>query len=130
MVVAQHKKFKPDDMAAIPPDGVFVPVPTFFTPASKASLQPAVDVETQVAHSIHLAKRGITGLVLLGSTGEAIALSRSERFDLVSGVRKGLDAAGFKDYPIMAGVLINSLDEALEWLGDFQKAGAQWGMSR
>ncbi|KAF2098093.1 aldolase [Rhizodiscina lignyota] len=115
-------------MAAIPPDGVFVPVPTFFKPASKASLQAAVDVETQVAHSIHLAKCGITGLVLLGSTGEAIALSRSERFDLVSGVRKGLDAAGFKDYPIMAGVLINSLDEALEWLGDFQKAGAQWGL--
>lgn len=116
-------------MVAIPPDGVFVPVPTFFKPASKSSLQPAIDVETQVAHSVHLAKCGITGLVLLGSTGEAIHLSRTERYELVAGVRKGLDEAGFKDYPIMAGVLINSLDEALEWLADFQRAGAQWGMS-
>ena len=114
--------------AAVPPDGVFVPVPTFFKPASKSSLQPAIDVETQVAHSVHLAKCGITGLVLLGSTGEAIHLSRTERYELVAGVRRGLEEAGFKDYPIMAGVLINSLDEALEWLGDFQKAGAQWGI--
>lgn len=55
-------------------------------------------------------------------------MSRSERFDLVSGVRKGLDEAGFPDYPIMAGVLTNSVEEVLEWLGDFHKAGAQWGM--
>ena len=79
-------------------------------------------------HSVHLAKNGIRGLVLLGSTGEAIHLSRTERFDLISGVRKGLTEAGFPDYPIMAGVLTNSVDEALEWLGDSKKAGAQWGL--
>jgi 2-keto-3-deoxy-L-rhamnonate aldolase len=28
----------------------------------------------------------------------------------------------------MAGVLTNSVDEVLEWLGDSQKAGAQWGL--
>lgn len=113
----------------IPPDGVFVPVPTFYQEASATNtLQPAVDVAAQVKHSIHLAQSGITGLVLLGSTGEAIHLSKAERFDLVSGVRKGLDEAGFKDYPIMAGVLINSVDEVLEWLDDFAKAGAQWGL--
>ncbi|KAK0625646.1 putative 4-hydroxy-2-oxoglutarate aldolase [Lasiodiplodia hormozganensis] len=115
--------------ARIPPDGVFVPVPTFFKPASSSSsLQPAVDVETQVAHSVHLARSGITGLVLLGSTGEAIHLSRAERRDFVGGVRKGLDAAGFPDYPIMAGVLTNSVDEVLEWLEDSRDAGAQWGL--
>ncbi|KAH6711977.1 hypothetical protein BKA61DRAFT_553240 [Leptodontidium sp. MPI-SDFR-AT-0119] len=111
-----------------PPDGVFVPVPTFFKPASPSTVQAAVDVETQVAHSIHLAKNGIRGLVLLGSTGEAIHLSRSERFDLISGVRKGLTEAGYPDYPIIAGVLINSVEEALEWLEDAKKAGAQWGL--
>ncbi|KAF2000506.1 dihydrodipicolinate synthetase family protein [Amniculicola lignicola CBS 123094] len=113
---------------ASPPTGVFVPVPTFFKPATKSTLQAAIDVETQVAHSIHLAKNGVRGLVLLGSTGEAIHMSRQERFDMVSGVRKGLDEAGIKDYPIMAGVLVNSVDEVLEWLGDFKKAGAQWGL--
>lgn len=112
-----------------PPTGVFVPVPTFFRPASATqTLQPAIDVETQVAHSVHLAKNGIRGLVLLGSTGEAVHMSRQERFDLVSGVRKGLNDAGFPDYPIMAGVLVNSVDEVLEWLQDFKNAGAQWGL--
>jgi 2-keto-3-deoxy-L-rhamnonate aldolase len=116
-------------MTSAPPTGVFVPVPTFFKPASSStSLQPAVDVQTQVAHSIFLAKNGVRGLVLLGSTGEAIHMSRQERIDLVSGVRKGLDDAGFKDYPIMAGTLINSVDETLEWLGDLKSAGAQWGL--
>lgn len=66
--------------------------------------------------------------MLLGSTGEAIHMSRKERFDLISGVRKGLTDAGFPEYPIMAGVLINSVEEALEWLEDAQKAGAQWGL--
>ncbi|KAL1617834.1 hypothetical protein SLS54_007615 [Diplodia seriata] len=112
----------------IPPDGVFVPVPTFFKPRSSPSQQAAVDVETQVAHSVHLARSGITGLVLLGSTGEAIHLSRAERRDFLGGVRKGLEAAGFPDYPIMAGVLTNSVDEVQEWLEDSRDAGAQWGL--
>jgi 2-keto-3-deoxy-L-rhamnonate aldolase len=116
--------------ASIPQDGIFVPSPTFFKPFDTGSdtPHPAVDVETQAAHSVHLAKSGITGLVLLGSTGEAIHLTRQERFDLISGVRKGLDDAGFKEYPIMAGVLVNSTGEALEWLEDSKKAGAQWGL--
>ncbi|KUI53602.1 Putative 4-hydroxy-2-oxoglutarate aldolase, mitochondrial [Cytospora mali] len=113
-----------------PPTGVFVPVPTFLHSETLASkgLQPDVDVETQIKHSVFLAKNGIRGLVLLGSTGEAIHLSRQERFDLVAGCRKGLSDAGFADYPIMAGVLTNGIDEALEWLHDYAKAGAQWGL--
>ena len=114
----------------IPQDGIFVPSPTFYKALDKSSgsPHPAVDVETQVKHSVHLAKSGITGLVLMGSTGEAIHLTRQERFDIIAGVRKGLDDAGFKDYPIMAGVLVNGTEEALEWIQDAQKAGAQWGL--
>ncbi|EFQ89167.1 hypothetical protein CFE70_002724 [Pyrenophora teres f. teres 0-1] len=116
-------------MTSSPPTGVFVPVPTFFKPQSSSnSLQAAVDIQTQIEHSVFLAKNGVRGLVLLGSTGEAIHMSRQERINLVSGVRKGLDEAGFKDYPIIAGTLINSVDETLEWLEDFKKAGAQWGL--
>lgn len=113
----------------IPPKGVFVPSPTFFHPATAASIQPAVDVQTQVDHSIFLARAGITGIVLLGSTGEAIHLTRAERLTLLSSVRKGLDGAGFPDYPLMAGVLTSGgLDETLEWLADSAEAGAQWGL--
>ena len=114
--------------AVAPPEGVFVPVPTFFKESTPGSVQAPLDVETQVQHSVHLAKNGVRGLVLLGSTGEAIHLSRTERFELISGVRKGLTAAGFPDYPIMGGVLTNSVEEALEWLEDAKRAGAQWGL--
>ncbi|KAI9154762.1 L-threo-3-deoxy-hexylosonate aldolase [Paramyrothecium foliicola] len=116
--------------ARVPQDGIFVPSPTFFKPFNKSSgsPHPAIDVETQTKHSVHLAKSGITGLVLMGSTGEAIHLTRQERFDMISGVRKGLEEAGFKDYPIMAGVLVNGIEETLEWIQDAQKAGAQWGL--
>ncbi|KZL82447.1 dihydrodipicolinate synthetase [Colletotrichum incanum] len=114
----------------VPPTGVFVPVPTFFhsASASAGSLQPKVDIDTQIEHSVYLAKNGIRGLVLLGSTGEAIHLTKAERHDLVAGVKKGLEEAGFPDYPIMAGVLTNGIDETLEWLEDYAKAGAQWGL--
>ncbi len=112
-----------------PPPGIWVPVPTFFRPTSEVSgLQAKVDVDAQVKHSIYLAQNGVIGLVLLGSTGEAVSLSRTERSELVSGVKKGLEEAGFPDYPIQAGVLTNGIDETLEWLNDYAKAGAQWGL--
>ncbi|KAL2135124.1 hypothetical protein VTI74DRAFT_9717 [Chaetomium olivicolor] len=117
--------------ATIPPKGVYVPSPTFFGPSSsipKGCFQVPVDVEAQINHSIFLAKSGVTGLVLLGSTGEAVHLTRPERSNLVSSVRKGLKQAGFDNYPIMAGVLTNGIEETLEWLGDYAKAGAQWGL--
>ncbi|AEO67463.1 uncharacterized protein THITE_2144816 [Thermothielavioides terrestris NRRL 8126] len=115
----------------VPPKGVFVPSPTFFHPAASDSkaLQAAVDTESQINHSIFLAKAGITGITLLGSTGEAVHLTRTERRDLVSAVRKGLTDAGFPDYPLMAGVLTNGeLEETLQWLEDYAEAGAQWGL--
>ncbi|KAL2151752.1 hypothetical protein VTH82DRAFT_6850 [Thermothelomyces myriococcoides] len=115
----------------VPPKGVFVPSPTFFKPISEAqnSFQPLVDTETQVLHSVFLARAGVTGIAILGSTGEAVHLSREERLGLVTAVRRGLDEAGFPDYPLMGGVLTNGgLDETLEWLADYAEAGAQWGL--
>ena len=111
-----------------PPPGVYVPSPTFFHPATAAGSQPALDIATQIKHTVFLAESGVRGLVILGSTGEAIHLSRDERRDLVSSVRKGLEDAGYRDYPIMAGVLTNSIEESLEWLADYKEAGAQWGL--
>lgn len=112
----------------IPPLGVFVPVPTFFRPATGSESEAEVDIDAQVRHSIFLANSGITGLVLLGSTGEAIHLSSHERARLVASVKEGLEEAGFPDYPIMAGVLTNGIGETLDWLNDYAQAGAQWGL--
>lgn len=65
-----------------------------------------LDLATQAAHAIHLAKCGVRGIVLLGSTGEAVMISSEERKSLVSHVRQELESAGFEGYPIIAGMVI------------------------
>src|SRR3569833_938247 len=112
-----------DTRSSPPPEGVYVPVPTFFRPATSTSsaspLQAELDLDTQVRHSVFLAKNGIRGIVHLGSIGEAIHLSAAERTALVSEVRRGLEAAGFQDYHLLAGVLTTGVQETHEWLADY-----------
>ena len=58
-----------------PPQGIYVPVPTFFAAEGSSdynSTSPPLDLETQTRHSIFMVEGGIKGLVILGSTGEAI----------------------------------------------------------
>lgn len=114
--------------AAIPPKGVLVPAPTFFS-ASKISTsygEHPLDLSAQIEHSIHLARSGISGIVLLGSTGESVHVTRPERITLISGVIKGLEEVGFKDYPIMAGTATNSIEETVELCKESAAAGAKW----
>jgi 2-keto-3-deoxy-L-rhamnonate aldolase len=118
-------------MAAPPPAGVYVPVPTFFVSKTAANYNPIaapLDLATQAAHSIHLAKSGIRGLVVLGSTGEAVHISNKERFELLSHVKKELEGAGFKDYPIIAGTASQNIEEVVDQLKSAGEAGSQWGM--
>jgi 2-keto-3-deoxy-L-rhamnonate aldolase len=108
-----------------------VPVPTFFVNRKAANYSPIAapfDLPTQAAHSIHLAKSGIKGLVVLGSTGEAVHLSNKERFEVLSGIRKELEKAGFKDYPIIAGTASQNIEEVVEQLKSAKEAGSQWGL--
>jgi 2-keto-3-deoxy-L-rhamnonate aldolase len=117
--------------ASPPPAGIYVPVPTFF--ASKKALSynaiaPPLDLTTQVAHSLYLAKAGIKGLVILGSTGEAVHLHNRERFQVLFAVRQALEKEGFKDYPIIAGTATQNIEETVEQLRAARDAGAQWGL--
>jgi hypothetical protein len=76
------------------------------SPAPRLAIIPPLaplDLETQAAHAIHLAKCGIKGLIILGSTGGVVAITNKERFQVLSSVRDALEGAGFKDYPIIAG---------------------------
>ncbi|ODQ73368.1 hypothetical protein LIPSTDRAFT_3690 [Lipomyces starkeyi NRRL Y-11557] len=117
---------------AAPPPGIYVPVPTFFasklSPVYNNALRPPLDLETQLAHSLHLAKAGIKGLVLLGSTGEAVHLTRTERSELISAVKNGLADNGFEEYPLIAGTASNSIDETVGMLIEAKESGAGWGM--
>lgn len=118
-------------MTAPPPAGVYVPVPTFFVSKNGANYSPIaapLDLKTQAAHSLHLARSGITGLVLLGSTGEAVHLSNKERFTVLSSVRKAYDDAGFKEYPLIAGTAAQNIEEVVEQLKSAKEAGCQWGL--
>ncbi|KAI1820296.1 dihydrodipicolinate synthase [Xylaria intraflava] len=116
-------------MPAAPPPGIYVPVPTFFKHAPTNSIAtPPLDIETQAAHSLYLARAGIRGLVVLGSTGEAVHLTNKERFEVLAGVRRAFDDAGFADYPVLAGTATQSIEETVEQLVAARDAGAQWGM--
>ena len=83
-----------------PPAGIYVPAPTFFVPEGTANdntTSPPLDLETQTRHSLFLVKGGIKGIVILGSTGEAVFVKPEERKALISSQRKALDDAGYKD---------------------------------
>lgn len=118
-------------IAGPPPAGVYVPVPTFFvsrTAHNYNAVAAPLDLETQARHSLHLAKSGITGLVVLGSTGEAVHLSNKERFEVLSAVRKAFDEGGFKEYPLIAGTAAQNIEEVVEQLKSAREAGCQWGL--
>ncbi|KAF1353759.1 hypothetical protein BDV97DRAFT_347348 [Delphinella strobiligena] len=118
-------------MSSPPPSGIYVPVPTFFA-ASTASnydeTNPPLDLETQTKHSLFLLKAGVKGLVILGSTGEAIHITNTERSELISSQRQELDKAGFKDRAIIAGTATQNIEETLNQLIDAKAAGAEYGL--
>lgn len=66
--------------------------------------------------------------MILGSTGEAVHLSNTERFSVLSSVRKALEDAGFKDYPIIAGTAAQNIEEVVDQLKSAKEAGSQWGL--
>lgn len=114
-----------------PPVGIYVPVPTFFVKEGEANhdaVSPPIDLKTQSEHSLFLVRGGIKGLVILGSTGEAIFVRNHERHELIKSQRKTLDDAGFKDRPIIAGTASQTVEETIEVIKDSQAAGAEYAM--
>lgn len=118
-------------MSRPPPAGVYVPVPTFFVSPTAANYDASaapLDRETQAAHALHLVRAGITGLVVLGSTGEAVHLTHAERFEVLAGVRRACDEAGYPGYPLIAGTAAQNIADVVAQLRSAQAAGCQWGL--
>jgi 2-keto-3-deoxy-L-rhamnonate aldolase len=114
-----------------PPKGIYVPSPTFFAAEGTSSYNattPPLDLESQTKHSLFLVKGGIRGLVILGSTGEAIHLTNAERTELISSQRKALDENGFKDRPIIAGTATQNVEETITMIKESKEAGAEYAM--
>lgn len=118
-------------MPSPPPAGIYTPVVTFFAKPGSANydaVSPPLDLETQSQHSLFLVKGGIQGLVILGSSGEAIFIRQKERHALIKSQRKTLDDAGFKDRPIIAGTATQNIDDTVEMIEDDKEAGAEYAM--
>lgn len=114
--------------ASPPPAGIYVPVPTFFAEEGTAAydpVSPPLDLETQSKHSLFLVKGGVRGLVILGTTGEAIHITSKERNELIKSQRKTLDEAGYKDRPIIAGTATQNIEETIQQIKESKDAGAE-----
>ncbi|KAI3341332.1 hypothetical protein F4824DRAFT_496080 [Ustulina deusta] len=90
-----------------PPPGTYIPVPTFFSTNSTRSKGGAtsypLDLDTQTAYS---------------------PVNDTRSFPLHE---KALDAAGHKDYPLIAGVVSQQFEEAIEQLNPAKSAGVVSG---
>ncbi|THW02614.1 aldolase [Aureobasidium pullulans] len=100
-------------MASPPPPGIWSPAVTFYNPATGQ-----LDLESQEKYNYYLSKSGLSGLVILGTNGEAFLLTREERARLISNARKAVGP----DFPLMASVSAFSTIQVLEYIDDAYKA--------
>jgi len=105
-----------------PLEGIFVPTITVFkeTPAQE------IDVEANKKHILYLARSGVQGVLIQGSTGEQVALTRDERIQLTRATREVTEQNGFNNFTIMAGTGAQSTQEAITLAKDAAGAGADY----
>jgi len=100
--------------------GIYAPVLTFF----KDDKGQRLDIETHKHHILWMAKAGMSGFVLQGSTSEAVAMNREERIQLIKVTRRILDENGFQDLLVIAGAGAQSTLEAITLSIDAANSGA------
>lgn len=101
--------------------GIYAPTLTFFDPATED-----LDLPSIAKHSVRLARAGLVGLVTLGSNGEAVHLSRSEKAVVTRTTRQALDQAGYRDVPVICGASEQSVRGTLELCREGAEAGAEY----
>lgn len=100
--------------------GIWAPVMTFFNDDE------TLDLANQKRHTIRLAKAGVAGLVAMGSNGEAVHLSSSERIAVIRATREALDEAGFEQIPIMVGASEGSVRGTVALIKESAAAGGDY----
>lgn len=68
----------PSNPSRRPLAGIFVPTITIF----KDTTEQEVDIEANQKHILYLAKSGVQGVLIQGSTGEQVSLTREERIQV------------------------------------------------
>lgn len=105
-------------MHALPPKGIYTPLPTFF------KKDYSLDTETQLNHLNYIKTSGVAGVLVGGSNGEAVHLTKEERFDLVRLVKENVH----QSFVVMAGVIGNSIKEVLSDISELKKIGADYAV--
>jgi 4-hydroxy-2-oxoglutarate aldolase len=109
------------------PNGVYVPMIAFFQPETKGAQQ--IDIAATQRHAARLLQTGVRGLVIHGSNGEAVHLSRAERSQILSAVADTVrHEAAEHDHghhiPLIAGCSAASVAETVELCSEAYAAGA------
>ncbi|KAG7822528.1 hypothetical protein KL942_004359 [Ogataea angusta] len=98
-------------------DGIYSPVPTFF----KTDAAQSLDTATQQEHARLLYHSGISGILVGGSTGEAVHLPLEERAAIVKSVRDAVPNSSFK---ILAGGVGSCVPELCHQAAVYKENGA------
>ena len=106
------------------PKGIYVPILSFWHDDEAESL----DLDRTAAHCLDLAKAGVVGLVLQGSTGEAVCMTREERKALIKRVVDDLKAARLGTI-VIAGTGGQCLQESIMYRNDAQESGAHYAIA-
>ncbi|KAN0099225.1 aldolase [Hyaloscypha variabilis] len=101
--------------------GIYAPTMTFFHPETED-----LDIPTIKRHAIRLAESGLVGLVTMGSNGEAVHLSSSEKTAVTRATREALDSAGFTQIPIIVGATEGSVRGTIQLIRDSEAAGGEY----
>ncbi|GAQ43461.1 hypothetical protein AtubIFM55763_010889 [Aspergillus tubingensis] len=100
--------------------GIYVPTVAFFTSPNED-----LDLTTTAQHATYLAQSGVTGLVVQGSNGEAVHLSREERNLITSTTRQALDTHA-PSAPLIVGCGAASTRETIQLCQDAAASGGDY----
>jgi len=101
--------------------GIYAPTMTFFDPQTEE-----LDIPTIKKHAVRLAEAGLVGLVTMGSNGEAVHLSPSEKIAVTQATREALDGAGFTQVPVIVGATEGSVRGTIDLIKESEKAGGEY----
>ncbi|KAL5363618.1 hypothetical protein BJX96DRAFT_167631 [Aspergillus floccosus] len=112
------------DKATPLPEGIYCPVLSIY----KATPRQEIDLDASYKYFSYLIRGGMDGLVLAGTTAEAVLLSPAERQDLVRVARQAALDLGLSNYPLVAGISGQSTNESIRLAEEAQQAGADFGL--
>jgi len=106
------------------PPGIHVPSLTFF----KTSKRQEIDWDTQNKHIAFLIQSGVHGIVLAGTNGEAMPMTRAEKCELVQATRKIAEEQGKPRFPITVGTSGISTRDVVDDCEAAKEAGADYAL--